>query len=221
MADQPSRERKAIVRLALGAVAWAAAAVGCAGAAAPSSRYVAEHFHTTRTNFEYVRDRVTGQWMNRHCELRVSVARPLPEPLLTDAHGTALSIQLHEPGSVRSGGLQSVNFSVRDGFRVWVIDDVLRPADVQGRTKYGVSVKWYRTGQETQYDPLELFHMPGLGNEPPGTWSPWVVASSTREGAFGWWSEAHGAPPAAPTPIEHPFGLRCQVVATDTPGVVR
>ena len=209
----------ATLRAAL-AVAAILATAGCSGVA-PSGRYVAEHFRTTRTNFAYVRDRVTGQWMNRHCELRVSLARRLPDPLMTDAHGTALSVQLHEPGSVRSGGLRSVNFAVRDGFRVWVIDDVLHPADVQGRTKYGVSVKWYRTGTETQYDPLELFHMPRLGNEPPETWGPWVVASSTREGAFGWWSEAQGAPPAPPTPIAHPFELRCQNVPTDTAGVVR
>ena len=38
------------------------AAAGCSGVA-PSGRYVAEHFRTTRTNFEYVRDRVTGQWI--------------------------------------------------------------------------------------------------------------------------------------------------------------
>jgi len=46
-----------------------------------SSRYVAEHFRTTRTNFVYVRDRVTGRWVNRHCELRAPMARELPDPL--------------------------------------------------------------------------------------------------------------------------------------------
>jgi hypothetical protein len=50
---------------------------------------------------------------------------------------------------------------------------------------------------------------------------PVVVASSTRTGAFGWWDEAQGAPPEPPQPIAHPFELRCQIVATDTPGVVR
>ena len=66
-----------------------------------------------------------------------------------------------------------------------------------------------------------MFHLPRLGNEELDAWSPWVVASSTREGALGWWNEAHGAPPAPPQPIAHPFELRCQVVATDTPGDVR
>jgi hypothetical protein len=185
----------------------------------PSGRYVAEHFRTTRTNFVYVRDRVTGQWMNRHCELRVPVVRPLPDPLMTDEHGSLLSVQLFDPESVRSAGLRSVDFDVREGFRVWVIDDVLEEADVDGHTSYGVQVAWPET--PTRYDPLELFHLPRLGNDPPGTWSPWVVAGATREGAFGWWEEAHGAPAEPSRPIARPFELRCQVVATDTPGVVR
>jgi hypothetical protein len=205
---------------ALVGAACLATMVACSGRG-PSGRYEAQHFRTTRSNFVYVRDRVTGQWMNRHCELRTPVARPLPDPLMTDEHGTLLSVQLFEPESVRTGGLRSVAFDVRDGFRVWTIDDVLGPDDVEGRTSYGVQVAWPETGQATRHDPLELFHLPRLGNDPPDTWSPWVVASSTREGAFGWWSEAQGAPPAPPQPIEHPFELRCQVVATDTPGVVR
>jgi hypothetical protein len=201
-------------------LACLAVAVGCS-AGTPSGRYVAQHFRTTRTNFVYVRDRVSGSWMNRHCELRVSVARKLPDPLMTDEHGTLLSVELHDPESVRTGGLQSVDFVVRDGFRVWVIDDVLEEADVEGLTSYGVQVAWPNPGQTTRYDLLELFHLPRLGNEPPETFGPWVVASSTRAGAFGWWNEAQGAPPEPPQPIEHPFELRCQVVATDTPGVVR
>jgi hypothetical protein len=190
----------------------------CTGA---SGRYAAQHFRTTRSNFVYVRDRVTGQWMNRHCELRAPVARPLPDPLMTEEHGSLLSVEFHDPESVKSAGLRSVDFDVRDGFRVWVIDDVLEEADVDGETSYGVQVSWPRTGEETRHDPLELFHLPRLGDQPPDTWSPWVVAGSTRTGAFGWWNEAQGAPPEPPQPIAHPFELRCQIVATDTPGVVR
>jgi len=202
------------------AVAWLTVLASCS-AGGQSSRYVAEHFRTTRTNFVYVRDRVTGRWVNRHCELRAPMARELPDPLTSHESGDLLSVQLFDPGSVRTGGLQSVTFEVRGTFRVWVIDDVLRGPDVEGRTGYGVQVSWPRPGQPTRYDPLEMFHLPRLGNEPPDAWSPWVVASSTREGAFGWWDEAHGAPPAPAQPIAHPFELRCQVVATDTPGVVR
>ena len=65
--------------------------VACSGPGS-SERYRAEHFRTTRSNFVYVRDRVTGQWANRHCELRTPVARPLPDPLMTDEHGSLLSV---------------------------------------------------------------------------------------------------------------------------------
>lgn len=187
----------------------------------PKGRYGAEHFRTTRSNFVYVRDRVTGDWVNRRCELRAPVARPLPDPLMTDEDGSLLSVQLFDPESVRSAGLRSVDFAVRDGFRVWVVEDVLGADDVEGRTSYGVQVSWPQADESTRHDPLELFHLPRLGNDPPGTWGPWVAAGSTREGAFGWWEEAQGAPPAPPQPIPHPFELRCQVVVTDTPGVVR
>lgn len=210
--------RRAVTAVAGGA--WLAVLGGCAGAA-PGSRYVAEHFRTTRTNFVYVRDRVTGNWMNRRCELRVPVARALPDPLMTSEDGTRLSVQLFDPESVRSGGLRSVDFAVRDGFRVWEIEDVLHADDVKGRTSYGVQVSWPQQGQSTRHDPMELFRLPRLGTEPPDTWSRWVVASATREGALGWWSEVHGETPAPPSPIEHPFEMRCQLVATDTPGVVR
>src|SRR5262245_55794103 len=204
------------------ALAGLAILAGCENAGVgSSSRYAAENFRTTRTNFVYVRDKVTGQWVNRRCELRAPVARPIPEPLTTSEDGDRLSVQLFDRESVRSAGIQSVHPETRDGFRVWVIENALRADDVAGRTRYGVSVSWPQRDQPTHHDPLELFYLPRLGNETPGEWSPWVVASATREGAFGWWSEAQGAPPAPPQPIAYPFELRCQIVTTDTPGVVR
>src|SRR5262249_43692295 len=180
-----------------------------------------EHSGPTRPHRARVGARFRGAWLTRHCELRTPVARPLPDPLTTDEHGDLLSVQLFEPESAQTAGLRSVDFEVRDGFRVWTIDDVLRAEDVEGRTSYGVQVAWPQTGQPTRHAPRELFHPPRLGNDPPGSGGPWVVASSTREGAFGWWNETQGAPPEPPQPIEHPFELRCQVVVTDTPGVVR
>jgi hypothetical protein len=104
---------------------------------------------------------------------------------VTDESGDLLSVQLFGSETVQTGGLQSVTFEVRDSFRIWVIDDVLHEPDVEGRTSYGVQVSWPQSGQSTRHDPLEMFHLPRLGNEEPDTSSPWVVASSTREGAFG------------------------------------
>src|SRR5262249_57013675 len=119
-----------------------------------SARSRAARSGSTRTTFGSARERGTGQGVNRHCELRTPVARPLPDPLNTDEHGDLLSVQLFEPESAQSGGLRSVDFEVRDGFRVWTIDDVLHAEDVEGRTSYGVQVDWPQSGQPTRHDPL-------------------------------------------------------------------
>ena len=208
-----------------GRVRFAVAAVLCLTAigtcTAQRGRYAAEHFRTTRTNFIYVRDRVTKNWVNRRCELRVPVARPLPNPLRTNDSGDLLSVQLMQPGTAETGGLNSIDFDTRDGYRVWVIEDVLHEPDVDGHTSYQVQISWPTPGAETKYDAAEIFHLPMLGDQPPNTWGPWVTADKTREGAFAWWSETTGKPPEPTKPIANPFELRCQIVFTDTPGVVR
>src|SRR5262249_34702826 len=169
--------------------------VACSGPGS-SGRYSAEAFRTTRTNFVYVRDRVTGQWVNRHCELRVSVERPLPIP--EPDGGDAISVQYFEPGIAQTGGLRSAAFTTRDRYRIWIIADVLNRADTKGRSSYSVQLAWRQRGAETRFDPLELFHLPPLGDMPPNVWSPWVRASATREGAFAWWDETYGKPPDPP-----------------------
>ena len=128
-------------------------------------RYAAEHFRTTRTNFVFVRDRVTKQWVNRRCELRVSTERKLPDPLETTESGTLLSVQLMGPGTAQSGGLNSIAFDVRDDKRVWAIEDVLHENDLDGRTSYQVQVQWPHPGAETQY-------RSGGDLLPPAAWRP-------------------------------------------------
>ena len=63
------------------AAAAAMYAASLASCSMSPGRYSAKHFRTTRTNFIFVRDRVTKQWVNRRCELRVSTERTLPDPL--------------------------------------------------------------------------------------------------------------------------------------------
>ena len=203
------------------AALWIVCMTMPASCSAPRGRYAAEHFQTTRTNFVFVRDRVTKNWVNRRCELRVPLKRELPDPLETPESGTLLSVQLLGPGSAQSGGLDSVKFETRDGFRVWSIEDVLHQDDVEGKTSYYVQVAWPRAGSETKHDAAEIFHLPLLGDQPPNQWGPWVTAGRTREGAMGWWSETAGSPPEPAQAIANPFELRCEIVFTDTPGVVR
>ena len=202
-------------------VAAAVCVATLASCSASRGRYTAEHFRTTRTNFVFVRDRVTKQWVNRRCELRVATERKIPDPLETTESGTLLSVQLMGPGTAQSGGLNSIAFDVREDKRVWAIEDVLHEDDLDGRTSYQLQVQWPHPGAETQYDPAEIFYLPPLGDQPPNTWGPWVSANKTRPGAMAWWDETTGQPPAPPQPIAYPFELRCQIVFTDTPGVVR
>src|SRR5215475_4320380 len=118
---------------ACAATLWIASITMPAACSAQRGRYSAEHFRTTRTNFVYVRDRVTKNWVNRRCELRVSVKRELPDPLSTPDSGDLMSFQLLQPGTAQTGGLNSIKFETRDGYRYWSIEDVLHEPDVDGR----------------------------------------------------------------------------------------
>jgi hypothetical protein len=185
----------------------------------PSARYRMARDPGSRHAFEYVRDRETGRWVIRACELRVSRARPLPEPLSDDAHGDKLGVSIFRPGSVESGLLLSLDFEERDGYRVWRGADVPDEDDLAGEVAFGVQVEWPRDGEETRYEPLEVIPLPPLGEVPPGEWSPWLRAGHLREGAFGWWEETHGRDAATLAPPEHPFEVRCRLALKEVPGV--
>jgi hypothetical protein len=206
---------------AFAAALWVASMSAAAACSAQRGRYTAESFRTTRTNFVYVRDRVTKSWVNRRCELRVPAKRELPDPLSSAETGDLLSVQLLQPGTAKTGGLNSVKFEAKDGYRLWTIEDVLHEPDVDGRTSYSVQISWPTPGTSTRYEDAEIFHLPMLGDQPPNEWGPWVTADKTREGAFAWWSETTGKPPEPKQAIANPFELRCEIVFTDTPGVVR
>lgn len=197
-------------------------AVACSSApTAPSSgRYRMATHRTTRSNFAYVMDVETQRWANRECELRVSTARALPDPLSGPEHGTQLSVQLFKPVSVESAYFHPNNYEMRDQHRVWLLRHVGDEGDLTGRSAYGVQVQWFWEGEDPTYDALEMIRMPPLGNQPPGVWSEWSGASSLREGAFGWWEEAHGKAQREVKPPEYPFELRCRVFLADTPGVL-
>jgi hypothetical protein len=172
--------------------------------------------HATR----YVQDAESGKWAIRDCELRVAEARRLPEPLQDEAHGSKLDVSIFRPGSVASGLLLSIDFELRDGYRVWRGAQVLGEDDLSGRVAYGVQLEWPREGEETRYEPLELIELPPLGDAPPGEWSPFLRADRLREGGFGWWQETHGKDAPALALPEHPFEVRCRLVLKEVPGVM-
>lgn len=203
-------------------VNWVLVAAGCAGpgsGANGGSRYVLTRDPGSRYDFRYVMDQQTHQWVQREAELRVSVDRKIPSPLLDPDDGSLLSVQLVKPGSSQTGGLFSMDFETRDGFRVWKIRDVMREADIKGSVRYVVTIKWPRAGQPTAFDDNEVFFMPAPGNVAPNEWSAWKPASALREGGFGWWEEARNAPAtvAADKPVAHPFEMRYRLLLVNDP----
>jgi len=174
----------------------------------------------SRHAFEYVQDTETGRWVIRECELRVSQARPLPEPLQDEAHGSKLAVSIFRPESVESGLLLSIDFELRDGHRVWRGAEVLGEDDLAGEVAFGVQVEWPQDGEETRYDAMEVIQMPPLGDVPPGQWSEYLRAGHLREGAFGWWEETYGRDAPKLDAPGHPFEVRCRLVLKDVPGVM-
>ena len=183
-----------------------------------SGRYYMEPDLGSRHRSEYVRDRVTDQWIYREIELRVDTLRPLPDPISDDQHGDKLSLQLFKPGMVKTGGLRSGTPVREDNYWIWRGAEALDEDDLKGRAAYGAQLEWPREGEETRYDPMEFFPLEALGTTEPGVWSPWLSAATMRAGAFGWWEEAHGKPADSLPRPEHPFELRWRLVLIDRPG---
>src|SRR5262249_11554199 len=122
---------------------------------ASRGRYHMATFLTTRSHFQYVQDSQTGKWVNRACELRVAEARPLPEPLQDDAHGSRLTVEIFKPETVESSFLLSIDFKTDAGYRVWPAAVVLDADDLNGRSAYGVQLSWPEDGKPTRTDPME------------------------------------------------------------------
>jgi hypothetical protein len=180
---------------------WMPLVVLLAACGPTAGRYAWIEDPASRNNLHHVHDNTTGKWVYRECELRVDKARDVRE----------LQVQLFHPGSAQSGGVEDVQPELRDGDFVWRIADALEESDFAGRTAYGI---------QPQGQPMEVIRIPPLRDVAPGTWSEWLRASDVRDGAFGWWQEAQGAPRNASAALpEHPFELRCRLMLNETPSV--
>lgn len=192
--------------------------MGCGSVA--SGRYRMKVDDGSRYNFRYLYDTQTKKWVNRECELRVSEKRKLPLPLTDPEHGNKMSVQMMGSQTVESAYLKTLDFEVRDRYRVWHMLQVMQEDDLAGKMSYGVSIAWHHDGTSTEFDPMEIFHLPPPGDTPPDQWSDWVRAGDQREGAFGWWSEVQGASPESIPPPEYPFEMRCKLWLADAPGIL-
>lgn len=194
---------------------------GCATGGPPSAgRYALEREPGSRLATRFVRDRETGRWVQRACELRVATARALPDPLVHPDLGNRLGVDFLRPESIEGAGFSPAAFTVADGYRVWAFREVLRADDVAGRVALGVQVRWPETGRETRFEPLERIGLPPVGPAPPEQWSGWTRATAFRTGGFATVEETAGAAPEAVAPPAHPFELRCRLVLVDNPVLV-
>ena len=195
-------------------VALVVGLAGCLGGAS-AGRYGMATDPASRYAFRHVRDRESGLWVHRECEVRVSAHRTLPDPISDAEHGDLLHSQRFEPETVESGGLVPTDVELHDGWRVWRFRHLPSEADLRGRSALGVQVEWPRPGEPSRYDPMDLFPFPSMATMAPEAWSEWTSAASQRHGAFGWWEEVHGKPAEPVGPIAFPFELRCRLLLKD------
>lgn len=201
------------LRIGIGA-ACIAALVACVGGG-NGGRYTMATDPASRYAFRHVRDRQTGLWVHRECEVRVSAKRKLPDPISDDETGDHLHSQRFDSESVGTGDLVPAQFELHDGWRVWRFRHLPNEDDLRGRTGLGIQVEWPKRGAPSDWEPMELFAYPTIATMAPEEWSTWSTAASQREGAFGWWAEVHGKPPEPGVPIALPFEMRCRLLLKD------
>jgi hypothetical protein len=154
----------------------------------------------------------SGLYVHRETELRVNAAR-LETPPDDAAPGAVSELS---PSRFFPLGSSSAYFKPskeRFGdFLVWTEVSHLSKDDLNGKTSRGVNVCWEKDGAVTVYDVLEIFQFPPPDTSQLNNWSPWVEASSTREGLFGWHAEANKHAAETPTASAYPFQMRFRLV---------
>jgi hypothetical protein len=199
------------------------------------TRYTLAKDPGSRHDFRFVLERRSRLWTHLHCELRVALARRLPEPISSAEPGDLMSTQYFTSTSMGSGDFVPEEFRVRDGYRVWLARSIARESDFDDSSSYGVQLR-FPTAEPgpAPHDPMEIFSLPAFQTLVPYVWSPWQRADDVRRADFAGWEKLHGvaaedapacAPDAdascapgtgaAPRAIEHPFEMRCRTVLWD------
>jgi hypothetical protein len=165
-----------------------------------------------------MQERVSGRWVHLHCELRVALARRLPDPISTPETGD-MSTTYFGSQSMPSGDFVPREWRERGGYRVWLARSVARLGDYDDSSSYGVQLSSPGAGDGPRpRDPMEVFELPRFATLVPYVWSPWRRAEEIRRADFAGWEKLHGEgadTPASSSAIEHPFELRCRTVLSD------
>jgi hypothetical protein len=193
-----------------------AAAVCLAPAALPAhaARYAMKRDPASRYAFRHVYERDSKRWVHLHCELRVPLARRLPEPITSAATGDLMSTTYFGSQSMTSGDFVPGEWRERDGYRVWLARSIARDSDFDDSSSYGVQLSFPAAGEGPRpSEPMEIFELPRFASLEPYVWSPWARADAVRGGDFAAWGELHGARETAPAAAPLlPFELRCRTV---------
>ena len=171
--------------------------------------------------FEYVFHEPTGKWIGRECQVRIMDDRRLPDPLVLTGESPAVSMSLFGPLSVSSapilGGIENVQRFER--WRWWWVDIPMGDDALKSGHRLGVQVTWPPAGGgHERVEPMEVFVLPPIDSQPPGTWTAWKGPDSLRAGESAWHGEVHrrrspGSPVVGATP---PFEVRCRAGLWET-----
>jgi hypothetical protein len=179
-------------------------------------RFVMATDQASRYSFRYVQDRETKLWVHLHCEIRVPVARKLPDPITSSETGDLLHFTEFGSGTMGSAGVDKNEQEIRDGYRVWLYRVTTGEDHYKGHAGFGISVTWPDPGKETRYEPSENFNLPALNSMTPYVWTPWRKADEVRGGAFADWERVQGRPASDPAQAApEPFEMRCRPVLSD------
>jgi hypothetical protein len=183
---------------------------------AHAARYTMKRDPASRHDFRHVFERDSKLWVHLHCELRVPLARRLPEPISTPETGDLMSTTYFGSQSMGSGDFVPRDWRERDGYRVWLARSIARESDLDDSSSYGVQLSFPAAGEGPRpREPMEIFALPRFATLVPYVWSPWARADELRGGDFAAWGKLHGAPDEPHGPVAAPpapFEMRCRTV---------
>ena len=134
----------------------------------------------------------SGLYVHRELELRVNAAR-FRTPPEGAAPGAVSELEASEftPLSVSSFYFAPVTDQQDGDTLLWHGVQHISKDAAAGKTSIGVTVTWDKEGAVTVKDALEIFRLPIPEAGQLNTWTPWMEATSRREGVFAWHAEVN------------------------------
>jgi hypothetical protein len=163
----------------------------------------------------WLQDRESGRYPHAHCQLRVPVARPLPEPLTRPETGDLLSQTYLTAATMESAGIVLTDETLADGWRTWLWRDLPDAARLQGSGRLAITVRWPNADGTLRHEPTEIFALPALEAHPPWRWSAWQRAVQIRSGGHATYEAFENTPESAAPAPEQAFELRCRTVLSE------